>query len=168
QDVELPAHGRLFREERPRGVDCHGEDIGDAALAVLHLQRLRVVAGAVAGGAGRVDAGQEQQLHRYEALALAGLAAALPHVEREAAGAVAARAGHARRREDAPHLIEQARVRGQVRARGAADRALVDLHQAADPVEPARDDTANGGRLRGVEEPRAFVAALITALGRLL
>ena len=61
-------------------------------LAIGHLERLGVVARAVAGRARRVGAGQEDQLDRDEALPLAGLAAALGDVEREPPGAVPARA----------------------------------------------------------------------------
>ena len=95
------------------------------------LQRLLVVARAVAGRARRVDARHEQQLDADEALALAGLAAALGDVEGEAAGVVAARARRRRRGEQLAHVVEQAGVGGEVGARRAADRLLVDAHQAA-------------------------------------
>ena len=59
----------------------------------FHLQRLAVVALALADVAGDVDVGQEVHLDLDDAVALAGLAAAALDVEREAAGAVAARLG---------------------------------------------------------------------------
>ena len=61
-------------------------------VAELDLQRLAVVAAALAGVAGDVDVGQEVHLDLQQSVALAGLAAAALHVEAEAAGLVAARA----------------------------------------------------------------------------
>ena len=45
--------------------------------------------------------------------------------------------------EQLAHLVEQARVRGQVRARRAADRLLVHAHEAAH-VRQAAGDVADG------------------------
>ena len=57
----------------------------------LHLQRLAIVALAVADVAGDVDVGEEVHLDLDQAVARAGLAAAALDVEAEAAGLVAAR-----------------------------------------------------------------------------
>ena len=73
-----------------RVLDRHVQDLRDVAALVLHLQRLAVVALAVADVAGHVDVGQEVHLDLDHAVALAGLAAAARHVEGEAPGAVAA------------------------------------------------------------------------------
>ena len=108
------------------------QHLGDVLVAPGDLERLLVVARAVAGRAGRVDAGHEEQLDADEALALAGLAAALGDVEREAAGVVAARARRRRRGEQLAHVVEEAGVGGEVGARRAADRLLVDAHQPPD------------------------------------
>jgi hypothetical protein len=59
----------------------------------LDLQRLAVVALALADVAGDVDVGQEVHLDLDDAVALAGLAAAALDVEGEAPGLVAARLG---------------------------------------------------------------------------
>jgi hypothetical protein len=56
----------------------------DLALE-LDVQRLAIVAFAVAGVAGDIDIGQEVHLDLDDAIALAGLAAAALDVEREAA-----------------------------------------------------------------------------------
>ena len=93
----------------------------------------------MAGRAGRIDARHEEQLDADEAFALAGLAAALGDVEREAAGVVAARARGRCRREQLPHAVEEAGVGGEVRARRPADRLLVDPDQALDPLHAAGD-----------------------------
>ncbi len=62
----------------------------DVALE-LHLERLAIVALAVADVAGDVDVGQEVHLDLDQAVALARLAAAALDVEAEPAGLVAAR-----------------------------------------------------------------------------
>ena len=100
-------------------------------LAVLDLQRLRVVPRAVAGRARRVDARQEEQLDHHEALALAGLAAPLGYVEREAPGVVVPRARRLGRGEQLAHVIEQSGVGREVRSRRAPDRLLIDAAPAA-------------------------------------
>src|SRR5688500_269864 len=115
-------HMRLVGEERPRGIDGHPEHVSDVAAAVRHLERLRVVAGTMTGGAGCVDARQEQQLDHDEALALARLAASLRDVEGEAARIVLACPRLWCRGEQLPDVIEQARIRRQVRPRRATDR----------------------------------------------
>ena len=98
QDVERAEHLRLLGEELAGRIDRHPQDVGDVLLAVLDLQRLLVVAGAVADRAGGVDAGQEEQLDHHEALALAVLAAPLGDVEREPPGVVVAGLGRLGRR----------------------------------------------------------------------
>jgi len=117
--------------------------LGDVAVVVAHRERVGVVARPAARRARRVDARQEQQFDHHEALARAMLAAALRHVEREPAGIVAALPGGRRGGEQLAHLVEQARVRGQVRARRAADRLLVHAHEAAH-VRQAAGDVADG------------------------
>ena len=127
-------------------------------LAVLDLQRLRVVAGAVAGRAGGVDAGQEEQLDHHEALALAGLAAALGDVEREPPGVVAAGLRRLGRGEQLADVVEQPGVGGQVRARRAADRLLVDPHQPLD-APPSR--RRSGRRAVADGRPLQLLALLL-------
>lgn len=125
----------LALEEGVRGIDRHGEHVGDRLAVELYLQRLVIVARAMAGRAGRVDAGQEQQLDEDEALALAFRAAPLGDVEREAPGIVAPCLGLRRGREQPAHMVEQAGIGRQVGARRAPDRFLVDHDQAGDLVK---------------------------------
>ena len=66
------------------------EHVGDAQAAEPHLERLAVVALPLADLARHVDVGQEVHLDLHEAVALARLAAAALHVEREASRPVAA------------------------------------------------------------------------------
>ena len=151
QDVQRAEHLRLVGEELAGRVDRQPEHVGDVLLAVLDLQRLRVVAGAVADRAWGVDARQEEQLDHDEALALAVLAAALGDVEREPPGVVAAGPRRLGRGEELADVVEQARVGGEVRARRPADRLLVDPHQPLDALHPADDPAAERGRGRPLQ-----------------
>ena len=156
-------HRRLVGEERAGVVDGHAQHVGDVLVAPGDLERLVVVARAVAGRAGRVDARHEEQLDADEAFALAGLAAPLGDVEREAAGVVAARARRRRRREDLAHAVEQARVGGEVRARCPADRLLVDAHQPLDALHAGAETAA---RLLG--DGRLVARRLVVVVRRLV
>jgi hypothetical protein len=78
-------------EEADAFLDGHVEHVGDRLLAEVDLERLAIVALALADVAGDVDVGQEVHLDLDDAVALAGLAAAALDVEREAPRTVAAR-----------------------------------------------------------------------------
>ncbi len=116
--------------------------VGDRLVPDLDLQRLGVVAGALASGAGRVHAGKEQQFDADEAFALAGLATPLGDVERESAGVVAPGLRLFGRGEQFADVIEQSGICRQVRAGSSTDGLLVDHHQPLDAVE-----TRNARRL---------------------
>ena len=123
-------------------------------LAVLHLQRLAVVALALADVAGDVDVGQEVHLDLDDAVALAGLAAAALDVEREAARLVAARLGLGQAGEPFADRREGADIGRRVRARRAADRRLVDVDDLVEMLQ-ALDALERGGVLeRAVELAR--------------
>jgi hypothetical protein len=117
-------------------VHRHVEHVGDGLAAELHLQRLAVVALALAGVAGDVDVGQEVHLDLQHAVALAGLAAAALDVEAEAAGRVAARAGIRQLAEPVADGREEAGVGRGVGARRAADRRLVDVDDLVEVLQP--------------------------------
>ena len=140
-DVAQRLEAARRRPARRRGTSAASstvmaEHVGDVLVAVGDLEGLGVVARAVAGRARRVGAGQEEQLDRDEALALAGLAATLGDVEGEAAGAVAAGLGLVGRGEQLAHRVEQPGVGREVRPRRAADRPLVDQHQPVERLQP--------------------------------
>ena len=101
----------------------------------LHLQRLAVVALALADLARDVDVGQEVHLDLDDAVALAGLAAAALDVEGEAARLVAARLRLGQAGEQLADRREDAGVGRRVRARRAADRRLVDVDDLVDVLE---------------------------------
>ena len=104
------------------------------------LERLAVVALAVALLARHVHVGQEVHLDLDLPVALAHLAAPALDVEAEPSGLVAARAGLLGLGEHVADHVEQARVGGRVGARRAPDRGLVDgddLVQLLEPVDRA-------------------------------
>ena len=119
-----------------RLLDGHVEHVGDALALELHLQRLAVVALAVALLAGHVDVGQEVHLDLDLPVAAADLAAPALDVEGEAPRLVAARARLLGLREQVADHVEQPRVGGGVRARRAPDRRLVDGDDLVELLEP--------------------------------
>src|SRR3546814_4154451 len=70
----------------------------------------------------------------------------LGDVEREPSGIVAAASRIGRGSEQLAHMVEQARVGGQVRPRRAPDRFLVHLHQTLYGVHVARQMAAGRDR----------------------
>ena len=132
--LELVLDARDVGEEGQRLVDRHVQHVRDGLAVIEHLERLAVVALAVADLAGHVDVRQEVHLDLDLAVALAGLAAPSRHVEREAPGAVAARAALGQRREEGPQVVPEPDVGGRVGARGAPDRRLVDVDDLVDEL----------------------------------
>ena len=132
------------REELGRLLDRHLEHLADRLALVVHLERLAVVAGALADLARDVDVGQEVHLDLDRAVAGAVLAAPALDVEGEPALLVAADLGLGGLAEQLADVVEHAGVGGRVRPRRAPDRRLVDaddlveLLDAADPLVPAR------------------------------
>src|ERR1700723_2410192 len=68
---------RIIGEKLKSGFHCHRQDVCYGLVTDLDLERFGVIARALAGRAGRIDAGKKQKLDADEAFALAGLAAAL-------------------------------------------------------------------------------------------
>ncbi len=109
--LQLAPDRRDVLEEVQRLLDRHVEHLGDVLALVRHLQRLAVVARALADLARDVDVGQEVHLDLDLAVALARLAAAAGHVEAEAARRVAARLRLRRRGEQRADVVPDARCR---------------------------------------------------------
>src|SRR3546814_14813131 len=101
----------------------------------LDLERLAIVALALADIALDVDVGEEVHLDLDQAVAGARFAAAALDVEREAAGLVAARLAFGQPREPIADLGEGAGIGRRVRARGAADRRLIDVDHLVEMLE---------------------------------
>src|SRR5262249_11544735 len=112
------------------------EHVRDAPALVPHLERLPVVAPALADLAGYVDVGKEVHLDLHEPVALTGLAPPAFHIERESSGTVASHFGIGELGKELPDRREETGVRGRVRSRRAADGTLVDIDDLVDLVEP--------------------------------
>src|SRR5204863_10018866 len=109
--------------------------LGDRLSLELDLQRLAVVAPALADLARHVDVRQELHFDLQDAIALAGLAAAALDVEGEAAGPVATQARVWHRREQLADRRKPAGIGGRIGAWGAPDRRLIDLDHLVQMLE---------------------------------
>ena len=115
---------RGHRGEEVDGLlDRHVEHLGDGLALVVHLERLAVVARAVADLARDVDVRQEVHLDLDRAVAGARLAAAALDVEREPALEVAAHLGLRGRGEELADVVEDAGVRRRVATAGSGRSA---------------------------------------------
>ena len=141
QEPQGSMDGGLFGEDLDRFLHGQRQHLGDVALVPGHLQGVLVVARAVAGRAGCVDAGHEQQLDAHESLALASGAASFGDVEREAPGVVMAAFGGGRGGEELADVVEQAGVGREVGTRRAPDRLLVDAHEPPDRLRAGAQAT---------------------------
>ena len=149
QRVEVAGDAADRLEELGRLLDRHLEHLGDRLALVVHLERLAVVAGALADLARHVDVGQEVHLDLDRAVAGAVLAAPALDVEREPALLVTADLGLGRLGEQLADVVEHAGVGRRVRARGAPDRRLVDADDLVDLLDaraPAGAGPAAAGR----------------------
>ena len=116
----------------------HRQDLGDVLVPIGNVERVLIVARALAGGTGHLHVGHQVQLGGDRALATALLAAASLDIEAKARGRIAALLGLGRRGEEAADVVVETDVRGRVGAGRAADGGLVDVDHIAyvlDPVE---------------------------------
>ena len=127
QRAQLVRDRREVLEQRQRLIDGEIEHVGDRLAAVPDLERLAVVAAALALLARHIDVRQEVHLDRDDAVALAALAAAALDVEREASRTEPARARLRQHREQLADEREESRVGRRIRSRRAADGRLIDL-----------------------------------------
>ena len=145
QRVHLFADRGHRLEQFGRFLDRHVEHVGDRFAAIFHLERLAIVALALADVAGDIDVRQEMHFDLDDAVALAGFAAPALDVEGEAPRLVAARLGFRQAREPFADRREGAGIGGRIGARRAADRRLVDvdhlveMFEAFDPIVRQRD-----------------------------
>src|SRR5256885_6334782 len=167
QHAHLLADGGDRLEQLGRFLDVHVEHVGDRVALELHLQRLAVVAGAVADVAGDVDVGQEVHLDLDEAVALARLATAALDVEGEAAGLVAARLALGQAGEPVADLGEGAGVGRGVAPGRAADRRLVDVDHLFELLEAGDLAARAAGDARAVERARSAGVERVDGKARL-
>ena len=165
--LEAPCDARDVGEEADGLLDAHLEHLGDVLALVADLERLAVVALAVADLAGHVDVGQEVHLDLDLAVALAGLAAAALDVEAEAAGLVAAQLALRRQREELADVVEHAGVGGRVAARRAPDGRLVDVDDLVEVLRAVDAVVLAGAQLGAAVEARrhALVQDLVDERG---
>ena len=127
QRLHVAGDGRLVGEELERLLAAQVEHVGDVLVLERDVERVAVVAGALAHLARHVDVGQEVHLDLDRAVARAGLAAAALDVEAEPPGQVAAHLGLVGLGEQLADVVEHARVGGRVGPGRAPDRRLVDV-----------------------------------------
>ncbi len=157
--VERAPHRRIVGKELECLVDRHREHVRDRLAAVGDLERLFVVARALADRAWRVHARQKQHLDEDETLALAVVAAAVRDVEREPSRVVAARPRELCRREQPADVIEEARCTS--RGWSAASGRLASGRRgraARRPRAPTRCDRRAGDRALTLQQVVPFVA----------
>src|SRR6476659_4039776 len=151
QRLELVADRRYRLEQICGLLHRHVEHVGDRLVLELDLQRLAVVALALAHVAGNVDVGQKVHLDLDHAVALASLAAPTLDVEGEAAWLVAAHLGLRQLGEPFADRRKGAGIGRGVRARRAPDRRLVDLDDLVEMLE-ALDRVMIARMLAGIRE----------------
>ena len=122
--------------------------------AEADLERLAIVALALAHLARHVDVRQEVHLDLHEAVALTRLAAAALHVEREASRPIAANLRLGQLGEELANRREESGVRRRIRARRATDRTLVDVDDLVDVLEARDARVRAGNHARAIEMPR--------------
>ena len=149
QRLQVPRDRRLVREELERLLDRHVEHLGDVLALERDVERVAVVALALAHLARHVHVGEEVHLDLDRAVALARLAAAALHVEGEAARAGSRAPSPPAWREQLADLVEHAGVGRRVRPRRAADRRLVDVDDLVEVLDAL--DASCAGRARSVD-----------------
>src|ERR1700733_1971872 len=149
------------REEGARLGYRQIEHVGDAAAATVgalaaDLEHLLAIAAAVAVGAAQVHVREKLHLDVLEAVAAAARAAAVTRVEAEGPGGVLALMRGGLGGEQRADGIKGADVAGGVRARRAADRALIDHHYVVDQLGAGEslEVARRLGRLAAVLEQR--------------
>ena len=170
----MPRDRRDGGELLQRVLGGGAEDLGDGPVREADLERLAVVAGAVADLARHVDVRQEVHLDLQGSVAGARLAAAALDVEAEATHLVAADLRLLRRGEQLADVVEDADVGGGVGPRGPADGRLVDPDHLVDQAgagqprvaardllaahdlaqQRAREDVVDQRRLPAARHPR--------------
>ena len=169
----MARYGRNRFEELRRLFDRHIQDVGDGLALEVHLERLTVVARAVADLTRHIDIRKEVHLNLDRAVAGAVVAPTTLDVERETSGQVAANLSLGRLCEQFAHVVEDPGVCCGVAARGPPDRPLVDMYdlvqvlQALDGLVPTRhlpsavelvgknhvEDVVDQRRLSGTRNP---------------
>ena len=150
----IPQAGQVL-EKLKRLVAGHFQHVGNAGALVVNLQRLAVIALALADVAGHVHVRQEVHFDLDQAVAAARLTAAALGVEGKAAWTVAPKLGVLRGGVEVPDVVEQAGIGGRIGARSAADGALVDadhLVELFDPLKAIMPTGTNAGVVQATRQ----------------
>ena len=151
EGAQVTGDGGDAGEEVGPLLDRHVQHVGDRLALEVHLERLAVVAGAVADLARHVDVGQEVHLDLDRAVTGARLAAPALDVEGEPTLLVAADLGLGRGREQGADAVEHAGVGGRVGTRSPTDGRLVDVDDLVDLVEAVDAAVPSGDGARVVD-----------------
>ena len=108
----------------------------DALALVLDLKGFAVIALAFAHVARHVDVGQKVHFYLDQAVTLTRLATSTLHVEGETSRTIASGAGFRYAGEQLANRRKQPSIGRRVRARGAADRALIDVDDLVQMLKP--------------------------------
>ena len=139
---------RMRLEELDRFLDGEVQHVGDVSSAISHFKSLAVVPAALAGLAFHEHVREEVHFDPTHSLALAGFAPSALDVEAESPRLVAADlrfGGHA---EELADLVEDSGVGRRIRAGGPADRGLIHVDHAIDPLEAVDPLVRSGDDLR--------------------
>src|SRR5690606_15607093 len=136
QEDERLADRRLRREELRRLVDREVEDVGDGSAFVANREKRLSETFAAAGLAGHRHIGEELHLDLDEPDPAALGTSSPSRVEREVARREYGRPRRLGLAEEAPHDLEDLRVRERVSARRPPDRRLIDEDDLIDEIEP--------------------------------
>src|SRR5690606_7835561 len=124
--------------------DRHLQHFCDVLALVVNGECVAVVPLTVAHLTIDVDVGEEVHLDLDRAVTGARLAAATLDIEAEAARLIAAHLRLWRLTEQCADAVENARVRGRVRARRSTDRRLVYMHHLVEVVEAGHAGVLTG------------------------
>ncbi len=142
---------RHVLEERQCFLNIHVEHFGDVLAPERYSERFPVEARSVALLAHHPNIGQEVHLDPALPVAHARLTAPALHIEAEAARRIPPALGLRHAREQAAYVVEDANIRGRVRARGAADRILRDVYNLVEMRQPLQPIVRSWPPLRIVQ-----------------
>src|ERR1700704_1988120 len=142
---------RLVREELRRLLTREVEHLGDVLASVRDIERVAVVARALADLTRDVHVGKKVHLDLDRAVARTRFAPSPAHVERKTSGEIPADLRLLCLAEEPADVVEHSRVRRGIGARRAPDRRLVDVDDLVEVLETLDRLVAAGGRLRLVD-----------------
>jgi len=133
-------HFRVVREVRGGFADGQLQHVGNAQCARrfaaldLHLEQLRAVTAPVTVRTAQVHVAQKLHFDVLETRTAASRATSVAGIEAEHARPVGALLRERRLRKQLADFVERADVAGRIRARGLADRRLVDEHHVGNLI----------------------------------